>query len=101
VVVLLEQAWRQDAARTDDPEAYIVAAKAHHEAFGKHYPKWRGGTVKELLLYASPDGPEWKEAKRLAELEAPDPSTVGDQPKVEDEVAAFLKDRGGRPRLSA
>jgi hypothetical protein len=40
-------------------------------------------------------------ATRLATADGfPDPSTVADEPKVEDEVATFLKDRGGRPLLS-
>jgi hypothetical protein len=40
------------------------------------------------------------EATRLATADGfPDPVRAGDRPKVEDEVAAFLKDRGGRPRL--
>ena len=42
-----------------------------------------------------------EEATRLATADGfPDPSTVPDEPKVEDEVAEFLKDRGGRPLSS-
>ena len=41
------------------------------------------------------------EATRLAMADGfPDPSAAADKPTVEDEVAAFLKDRGGRPMLS-
>ncbi len=57
-------------------------------------------TLRELLSRAFCEA-DSKEATRLATADGfPDPSVVGDQPKVEGEVAEFLKDRGGRPMLS-
>jgi hypothetical protein len=96
---LLVMSWKQEAALTDDPEGYLSAARAHHEAVRRHLPKFHGQTVKELLLHALPGGPEWVEAERMATADGfPDPSATV-VPMVESEVAAVLKDRSGRPML--
>jgi hypothetical protein len=102
---LLEMVWKQEAAQRHDPEGYLVAAKAHYERWNYHLRRLQAGqpspsSVKDLLLACGP-GPNWDEATRLATADGfPDPSAVGDKPKVEDEVGTFLKDRGGRPLLS-
>jgi hypothetical protein len=98
---LLEMAWRSEAATRADPEAWLAAMRAHEERRRYHMDRLSAGrpaprTMRELLTAASPDGPDWVESRRLATADGfPDPSAVGDKPKVEDEVATFLKDRGG------
>jgi hypothetical protein len=102
---LLDMAWRSEAATRADPEAWLAAMRAHDKRRRYHMNRLRAGrppprTMRELLNF-----PQFEvdnaEATRLATADGfPDPSAVGDQPKVEDEVSAFLKDRGGRPKLS-
>jgi hypothetical protein len=102
---LIETSWRAEAATSADPEAWLAAMRAHDKRRRYYMARLSAGrpaprTMRELLNCAS-SGADCVEAARLATADGfPDPSTVADQPKVEDEVATFLKDRGGRPRLS-
>jgi hypothetical protein len=83
----------------EGPDAVWLAAMRAHEKRRRYYmgrlsagrPAPR--TMRELLNF-----PQFQadsvEATRLATADGfPDPSTVGDQPKVEGEVAEFLRDR--------
>ena len=78
--------------------------RAHDKRRRYHMNRLRAGrppprTMRELLTYALSDADD-KEATRLATADGfPDPSAVADKPKVEGEVAEFLKDRGGRPLI--
>jgi hypothetical protein len=90
---LVEAVWKQEAAQRHDPEGYLAAMRAHHDRQRFHLDRLRAGqpkpaSVRKLLIACLPNGPEWKEATRLAIADGyPDPSTVPDEPKVEDEVA--------------
>ena len=97
--------WRSEAATTADPEAWLAAMRAHDKRRRYHMDRLSAGsppprTMRELLNFPQFEA-DSAEASRLAIADGfPDPSVAADQPKVEDEVAAFLKDRGGRPLLS-
>lgn len=102
---LVEMAWRSEAAPRADPEAWLAAMRAHAKRRRYYMGRLSAGrpvprTMRELLNF-----PQFQvdsaEAARLATADGfPDP-TVADQPRVEGEVAEFLRDRGGRLRLSA
>jgi hypothetical protein len=102
---LLEMTWRSEAATRADPGAWLAAQRAHEKRRRYYMGRLNAGrpaprTMRELLNF-----PQFQadsvEAARLAAADGfPDPSSVGDQPKLEDEVgAASLKHRGGGPRL--
>ena len=66
---LLDQCWKQEAAQTDDPEGYMVAARAHHAAYLRHFPPCpAAATVKELRALRA-GGPAWAEAVRIGIFE--------------------------------
>jgi hypothetical protein len=102
---LIEMAWRSEAMTRANPEARLAAMRAHDKRRRYYMDRLSVGrppprTMRELLNWAFSEA-DSKEAARLATADGfPDPSAVADRPKVEGEVAAFLKDRGGRPMLS-
>jgi hypothetical protein len=102
---LIEMTWRSEAATRANPAAWLAAMKAHDKrrryymhrlSVGRPAPR----TMRELLNFPQFEADN-AEATRLATADGfPDPSAAADKPKIEDEVSAFLKDRGGRPMLS-
>jgi hypothetical protein len=88
---LIEMTWRSEAATRADPAAWLAAMKAHDKrrryymrrlSVGRPAPR----TMRELLNFPQFQA-DSAEATRLATADGfPDPSTVADEPKVEDEV---------------